>query len=596
MVGCTYTPNESEPVPCDPPAPIPWFPQIPELPIGWYFGVPKRFLKKAAGGDQFNKYLILQSDVGTITRQEAVSMLPPLFMDVQPHHYVLDLCAAPGSKTCQFIEALHVGGSALPTGLVIANDANRSRCDMLSHQLSRINSPNVAVTNHPGQRFPGLIGSKGESILFDRILCDVPCSGDGTFRKNPDLWVKWNPLMGVGNHNLQLSIAIRAFELLKPGGRMVYSTCAMNPVEDEAVVCTLLQKFRGQLQLVDVSKMLPGLKRRNGITSWRVMDKDLNWYSSHDELPEMLKQKIPSTCFPPDEQLLRDLNIERCLRLVPHDQDTGGFFVAVLDKAMVVNQNTKTQESVVVPMNIDEDQPIQTKIEIIQQQQHENQNTDPDNQIIFDEEEEPKGKKKNQKFQHKAPDSLEVLNQQTLNLCLNAKRFYGISDEFPFSDLVARSEELKPQKILLLAKGIREIIQYNPRLKVCFSGIRVFQGVQGEDSDYRLVQAGIHVVGPYCSSRLFTISADDLMILLSYEDPLFHTFSQEGQNKFSSFEVGSCIFVVQVLQEKMFFIGWRGKVSAKVLVKKTERNLLVQHFQGLGTKSADPNSSTQSAL
>lgn len=75
-----------------------------------------------------------------------------------------------------------------------------------------------------------------ESILFDRILCDVPCSGDGTIRKAPDIWRRWTPGNGNGLHPLQLRIALHACQMLKVGGRLVYSTCTFNPVEDEAVV------------------------------------------------------------------------------------------------------------------------------------------------------------------------------------------------------------------------------------------------------------------------------------------------------------------------------------------------------------------------
>lgn len=84
-------------------------------------------------------------------------------------------------------------------------------------------------------------------------------------------------LQGPGLHGVQLSIAQRAFDLLKPGGRIVYSTCSMNPVEDEAVLATLLRKFKGRLQLVDVSSNMTELKRRPGIYSWRIMDRDGKW-------------------------------------------------------------------------------------------------------------------------------------------------------------------------------------------------------------------------------------------------------------------------------------------------------------------------------
>lgn len=134
---------------------------------------------------------------GNLSRQEAVSMIPPLLLDVKPHHYVLDMCAAPGSKSVQILEALHTnanGNESLPPpGLFIANDADAKRCHMLVHQsLGRIGSPNMMVTNQDASMFMGIkIGSQGgkvETLKFDRILADVPCSGDGTLRKNLPIW------------------------------------------------------------------------------------------------------------------------------------------------------------------------------------------------------------------------------------------------------------------------------------------------------------------------------------------------------------------------------------------------------------------------
>ena len=105
-----------------------------------------------------------------LCRQESVSMLPPLFLQAEKDDLVLDMCAAPGSKTMQILEKVHTG-----TGAVIANDANERRARMLINQTSRMLSNHIAVTSHLGQNYPSL----GDS-LFDKVLCDVPCSGDGT--------------------------------------------------------------------------------------------------------------------------------------------------------------------------------------------------------------------------------------------------------------------------------------------------------------------------------------------------------------------------------------------------------------------------------
>jgi 16S rRNA C967 or C1407 C5-methylase (RsmB/RsmF family) len=165
---------------------------------------------------------------------------------------VLDMCAAPGSKTFQLLEMLHnmegaADGSTTPSGFVVANDADAQRCNLLTHQTKRMCSPCLMVTNHNGEQFPRITGlqpapgsaaaaavaveaaaaqlagnaaqqqqqGEGEVMLFDRILCDVPCSGDGTMRKAPDIWRRWSVNNGNGLHNMQLRIALHAVRLLK---------------------------------------------------------------------------------------------------------------------------------------------------------------------------------------------------------------------------------------------------------------------------------------------------------------------------------------------------------------------------------------------
>ncbi|KAI4325971.1 hypothetical protein MLD38_031329 [Melastoma candidum] len=231
--------EEGEPVPL---RPLSWYPEN----LAWHSNFSRMQLRKNQSLERFHEFLKLENEIGNITRQEAVSMVPPLFLDVHSDHFVLDMCAAPGSKTFQLLEIIHRGikPGFLPDGLIMANDVDVQRCNLLIHQTKRMCTANLIVTNHEAQQFPGCRMSKGSvsgsdtgvqqgssssQLLFDRVLCDVPCSGDGTLRKAPDIWRKWHPGMGNGIHGLQVQIAMRGMSLLKVGGRMVYSTCSMNP-------------------------------------------------------------------------------------------------------------------------------------------------------------------------------------------------------------------------------------------------------------------------------------------------------------------------------------------------------------------------------
>ena len=343
---------------------------------------PKNIVRRMRPFQHFQKFLVSETTAGNISRQELVSMVPPLLLDVRPGHVVLDLCAAPGSKTAQLIEMLHAGEEARvrkvlrdavelqramspdgleaqlddasgieddgddgrATGLLVANDVDYKRAQLLVHQTKRLNSPNLVVTNHDASLFPSIrIPSEGKTeqyLKFDRILADVPCTGDGTTRKNYAIWKDWSPNNSIGLHPMQVRILVRAIQMLKVGGRAVYSTCSLNPVENEAVVATAIEQCGGnaKVRLVDCSKELPDLIRRKGLRDWKLMDTSKSIWPSWSEYVAAKGEggehhKIKKTMFARTEtDEASRIPLENCLRIFPHLQDTGGFFVAVLEK------------------------------------------------------------------------------------------------------------------------------------------------------------------------------------------------------------------------------------------------------------------------
>nr|GMD56419.1 tRNA (cytosine(34)-C(5))-methyltransferase-like isoform X1 [Ipomoea batatas] len=382
--------------------PLPWYPEK----LAWQSNFSRNELRKNQTLERFHEFLKLQNEIGNITRQEAVSMVgelydylfwsmampvPPLFLDVNPDHFVLDMCAAPGSKTFQLLEMIYhsVESGSLPSGMVIANDVDVQRCNLLIHQTKRMCTANLIVTNHEAQHFPSCHlnrhHAKGSEIRnvedpdftqlqYDRVLCDVPCSGDGTLRKAPDIWRKWNGGNGNGLHGLQVQIAMRGMSLLKVGGRMVYSTCSMNPIENEAVVAEVLRRCGESVELLDVSAEIPQLIRRPGLKRWKVRDRGA-WLASYRDVPKSRRAAIVPGMFPSGkthvdtsengddstsiliddgvnedskngdlvveelitstdilEEEVSTLPLERCMRIVPHDQNTGAFFIAVFHK------------------------------------------------------------------------------------------------------------------------------------------------------------------------------------------------------------------------------------------------------------------------
>ncbi|KAL8660224.1 MAG: hypothetical protein Q9226_000026 [Calogaya cf. arnoldii] len=369
------------------PTPVPWFPHQ----LAWQMKTPKHIVRKFAPFKSFQQFLVSETCAGNISRQEIVSMIPPLLMDIKPGMVVMDLCAAPGSKTAQLIEMVHGGEEARirktirdiqpnnqrgvspdsevikeqieeeeeqgdwsdqgrSTGLVIANDADYKRAHMLIHQTKRLNSPNLLVTNHDATMYPSIkLPSESRSdqkhvqnryLKFDRVLADVPCSGDGTARKNANVWKDWLPGNAIGLFPTQVRILVRALQMTKAGGRVIYSTCSMNPVEDEAVVATAIERCGGlaKVQILDCKDELPGLARRPGLNTWNVMERLGGIYDSWDQVQDN-PGKLVEGMFPPKEPL----PLERCVRVYPHLQDTGGFFIAVLEKKAEIRAKPESE-------------------------------------------------------------------------------------------------------------------------------------------------------------------------------------------------------------------------------------------------------------
>ena len=125
-------------------------------------------------------------------------------------------------------------------GVVIGNDLEWKRANTLAHRSKRSCSTCALITNFDATFFPWLSGSTFQG--FDRILCDVPCSSDGTIRKNPGIWKTWSMQNGMEIHSRQLKILQHGMKLLKRNGLLVYSTCSLNPLENEAVIATALYR------------------------------------------------------------------------------------------------------------------------------------------------------------------------------------------------------------------------------------------------------------------------------------------------------------------------------------------------------------------
>jgi tRNA (cytosine49-C5)-methyltransferase len=226
----------------------------------------------------------LEHALGYYYVQEAASMIPPVVLDPEENDLILDMCAAPGSKTTQ------IGQYLKNTGLLIANDYTGNRIKPLGLNVQRVGLTNTIISRMFGQWFIT------KEMRFDRILVDAPCSGTGTIRKSLKTLRIWNPTMVERLASTQRKLIETAFQILKPGGTMVYSTCSTEPIENEGTVSYLLENFEGV----------------------EVQDIKLNVKSS----PAILEFE--------GNKYHKDCN--KALRLWPQDNNTEGFFICKIKK------------------------------------------------------------------------------------------------------------------------------------------------------------------------------------------------------------------------------------------------------------------------
>ena len=169
-------------------------------------------------------------EAGVYYLQEASAMAPVALLDPQPGERICDLCAAPGGKSTQ------IAGRLQGRGFLLCNEINPKRSKILSRNIERLGIANALVTNeHPAvlaDRFPG---------FFDRVLIDAPCSGEGMFRKEEAAVTDWSLETVAMCANRQREILQSGARLVRPGGRLVYSTCTFAPAENEETVAAFLE-------------------------------------------------------------------------------------------------------------------------------------------------------------------------------------------------------------------------------------------------------------------------------------------------------------------------------------------------------------------
>lgn len=239
------------------------------------------FWIKYRHGKRFDIGNLPEHQLGYIYVQDAASMIPPVVLDAKPDEIVLDMCAAPGSKTSQMAQNMK------NQGLLVANDNQGKRLSALGINLQRCGIHNAIITKMEGRHI---------KEKFDKILVDAPCSGTGTIRRNYKTVEMWSPNLVKRMASVQYQLLQHAFQLLKSGGTLVYSTCTLEPEENEGNVDRLLKNNPD----ADIREIKLKINQSQAVTSFNGTE--------------------------------YDKRVSKCLKIYPQDNDTEGFFVAKIYK------------------------------------------------------------------------------------------------------------------------------------------------------------------------------------------------------------------------------------------------------------------------
>lgn len=268
-------------------------------------------------------------EAGVYYIQEPSAMAPAAYLEAKPGERILDLCAAPGGKTTQI--ASYMDGK----GLLVCNEIHPARAKILSENVERMGIANALVTNETPQRLSEIFDA-----FFDKILVDAPCSGEGMFRKNEEACEEWS----LENVDLcaarQDEILDCADSMLRPGGRLVFSTCTFAPAENEGSIYRFLQRH-SDYDILEVP-LHQGMEQ--GVPNWAINFQNKNCKMTYvsEKIEENEKEKKQVEEIQIKDVQISEIQLEeisKTIRLWPHKLQGEGHYLAVLQKRGEVPQD-----------------------------------------------------------------------------------------------------------------------------------------------------------------------------------------------------------------------------------------------------------------
>lgn len=392
---------------------------------------------------------------------------------------------------------------------------------------------------------------------------------------------------GVGLHKLQCRIAFRGAQLTAVGGRLVYSTCSFNPVENEAVVATLLEKCLGALRLVDVSSKLPLLKRKPGLKMWTICNKKGELVAD----AQAGGDQFAKTCFPRSAEESDKMHLERCLRLYPHMQDTGGFFVAVFEKieeigaAGIAEAKARREASLAAKSAATSEADSETV-------KCDNQPTVSEPAVPNLEDVIEDGEEQDRKRGFKEDPFIFQDEKGEGDWWPEVKEFYGFLDSWPENQLFTRnSGPGKKRNVYFASKLIRDLLTINDpdKLRIINCGTKVLTRSDAKDApcDLRLCMDGINTFFPFIDStkRVICCTLADLTAALSGDGVALKDLSEKTRSRLAEVTPGCTVLSYtpgpdDELSCPLQATVWQSKQHFRPLVSKDDRRFMLMLILG----------------
>lgn len=337
----------------------------------------------------------------------------------------------------------------------------------------------------------------------------------------------------------------------------------------QSVLHRLIKESEGALELVDASDLVPGLKFSSGLTHWELTVKECNeFYSSFDQVPEEYHTVIRPQMFPPSKEDAPLFGLEKSMRILPHYQNTGGFFVAALKKTKLMPWERKQKEEAVIVVDSEQEKVDGTTDGIA------------DGDAKVEEKHVPWGPQRKKRRIYGYKEDPFVFFQENEPVWQGIRDFYDIEcnekSAFKPTSLLTRSHVGKKKNLYFCSETVKHLVQANEEnCKIINTGVKAFVRCDNRNMscEFRLANEGLpsssSVIG---QKRRVQVTKDDLIVLLNHPDPVhppeLEKMSEPTRNRIAEIESGSCLLVYNEPENDFTLnvVGWRGAKTIRAYV------------------------------